>query len=211
MKSSLRVAILAVAALLGSAVAAASAPESGDALVQRMAQANPDLQSYTASLHIVIAMRSMPYLSPALEGNYYFERPDKEAIVFQTVPILAQQFQKVYPKLDPPAVWPQRYAISVIARSESRSTTTLRLVPKRPGRVAHLDVVVDDATALPSAYTWSYVDGGSVSFEQSYTVVEGNYLVKTQTGRVNLASYDADVSSTFSDFKVNVPIPDNVF
>lgn len=196
--------LAAVAPALGSP---ATGP--GGALVQRMASVNPGLQSYTASLHMVIALRSMPYVSVPLDGNYYFKRPDKQAVVFDTVPALAQQFQKVYPKIDPPVSWPDLYDISVL-RSDA-ATTTLRLVPRRQGRVAHLDVAVDNATAMPSQYTWTYVDGGSVSFDQQYERVAGNYLVRSQTGKVALPSYDADVTTTFSNFKLNVDVPEGVF
>lgn len=190
-------------------VRVAALPQTSDALLQRMTDANPSLQSYTATLHVAIVMHSMPFLNPSLDGNYYYRRPDKQAVVFQSVPILAQQFQKVYPKLDPPGTWPGRYDITVLG--DAAGSTTLRLVPKQQGRVAHLDVVVDDRDALPSAYTWTYKDGGSVSFQQQYVMIDGNYLVKSQSGHVDLPSYNADVTSTFSDFKVNVPIPDNVF
>lgn len=196
-------ALAAVVPVLGSA------PSGAGALVQRMADVNPDLQSYTASLHVTIALRALPYLNPALDGNYYFKRPDKQAVVFDTVPALAQQFQKVYPKVDPPVTWPALYDISILATSAE--TTTLRLVPKHRGRVAHLDVAVDNATAMPSSFTWTYVDGGSVWFDQQYERVDGNYLLKSQTGKVELPSYNADVTTTFSNFKLNVDVPDSVF
>lgn len=186
-------------------VAAANSPGS---LLQRMTAVNPNLQSYTASLHVVIALHTLP-LNPTLDGNYYFKRPDKQAVVFDTVPMLAQQFQKVYPKIDPPATWQDLYEISIL--NANGGMTTLRLTPKRTGRVAHLDVAVDDASAMPSSFTWTYVDGGTVSFDQEYARVGGNYLVRSQTGKVNLPSYNADVTTTFSNFQVNVPVPDTVF
>ncbi len=186
-------------------VAAANSPAS---LLQRMAAVNPNLQSYTASLHVVIALHTLP-LSPTLDGNYYFKRPDKQAVVFDTVPMLAQQFQKIYPKIDPPVTWPDLYNVSIL--NSSGGTTTLRLTPKRTGRVAHLDVTVDDASAMPSSFVWTYVEGGTVAFDQEYSRVGGNYLVRAQNGKVNLPSYDADVTTTFSNFQINVPVPDTVF
>ncbi len=173
-----------------------------------MAGVNPNLQSYTASLHVVIALRTLP-LSPSLDGNYYYKRPDKQAVVFDTVPVLAQQFQKIYPKIDPPATWQELYDVTML--SDGGGTTMLRLTPKRPGRVAHLDVAVDNASAMPSSLTWTYLDGGTVSFEQQYARVDGNYLVKSQSGKVNLPAYNADVTTTFSNFHINVPVPDTVF
>jgi outer membrane lipoprotein-sorting protein len=186
-------------------VGAANGPS---ALVQRMAAVNPSLQSYTASLHVVIAFHTLP-LSPTLNGSYYFRRPDKQAVVFDSVPILAQQFQKIYPKIDPPATWQDLYDVSML--NSNGGATTLRLTPKRSGRVAHLDVTVDDASAMPSSFTWTYVDGGTVSFDQAYERVGGNYLVRSQNGKVNLPSYNADVTTTFSNFQINVPVPDTVF
>jgi outer membrane lipoprotein-sorting protein len=183
----------------------AAAPSS---LVQRMAAVNPNLQSYTATLHVVIALHTLP-LSPTLDGNYYFKRPDKQAVVFDSVPMLAQQFQKIYPKVDPPDTWQTLYDISTL--SSNGGTTTLRLTPKRSGRVTHLDVIVDDASAMPSSFIWTYVDGGTVSFDQAYARVGGNYLVRSQSGKVNLPSYSADVTTTFSNFQLNVPVPDTVF
>jgi len=179
------------------------------ALLQRMAQVNSGLQSYTASVHAEIALHTFPFLSPALDGTFYFRAPDKDAIVFDTVPILAKQFQKVYPKFDPPSKWPSLYTISVM--TEDANTTTLRLVPKKHGRVAHLDVRIDNVAATASSYTWTYEDGGDITFDVQYAHVEGNYLPKSQVGKVNLPSYKADVNSTFGNFKLNVPIADKVF
>ena len=202
--------IAALIFILAAAVPAAGSASggAGDALVQRMAGVNPNLQTYTASLHVVVALHSLP-LSPVLDGNYYFKRPDKQAVVFDTVPVLAEQFKKVYPKIDPPGTWPELYDINVL--SSSGGSTTLRLVPKRQSRVAHVDVAVDNATAMPSSFTWTYVEGGSVSFNQRYERVDGNYLVKSQSGKVELPSYAADVTTTFSNFKLNVDVPDAVF
>lgn len=207
--AALRVLILATVALAFTfgfrPGLAASSPA---ALLQRMTAVNPNLQSYTASLHVVIAFHTLP-LSPTLDGNYYFKKPDKQAVVFDTVPVLAQQFQKIYPKIDPPSTWPEVYDVSIL--TSGGGTTTLRLTPKRSGRVAHLDVTVDDASAMPSSYTWAYVDGGTVTFGQEYVRVGGNYLVRAQNGKVNLPSYNADVTTTFSNFQLNVPVPDTVF
>jgi outer membrane lipoprotein-sorting protein len=205
----LRASVLSVMLAATCLPVAAGVPGGAQALIERMAAANPGLQSYTANLHVVVALHSMPYVSPSLDGNYYYKRPDKQAIVFRTVPVLAQQFQRIYPKMDPPATWPRLYDASTLARTPA--TTTLRLVPKRRGRVAYVDVVVDDATAMPSSYRWTYTDGGDVRFDQRYAQIDGNYLIEAQTGKVELPSYNADVTTTFSNFKLNVPVPDDVF
>ena len=85
------------------------------------------------------------------------------------------------------------------------------LVRKKNGRIDHVDVTVDDRTATVTAMTYIYKDGGSISFQQTYAVVDGNYVIKAQSGKVDLPSYHADVASTFSNYKLNVPIDQQVF
>jgi len=130
-------------------------------------------------------------------------------VVFDTVPALASQFKKVYPKIDPPGDWLVTYAVYVL--NDTGGSTTFRLVPKKNGRVDHLDVKADDANGTITAYTWTYKDGGFVSFDQSYKTVDGNFLVDKQTGHVELPSYKADVTSQFSNYHLNVAIADSVF
>lgn len=186
----------------------ASTAESLD-LVRRAASVNANLRSYVADVRVDVALKSFPFLSTSLDGEAYYERPDKEAIVFDHVPALAGEFKKVYPKLDPPGSWSSIYRISV--DGDLGGVTTFRLEPLHPGRVAHLDVKVDDRTATIGAYTWTYVDGGTVSFTQNFLNRDGNALVAAQTGRVDLPSYKADVVSHFSKYRLNVAVPSDVF
>lgn len=210
-----RLAYLASAALalFGVAPAAASAPSSSDpansALYKRMVALNGNVNSYEADVHLDVALRTFPFITPSLDGNVYYKRPDKEAIVFNTVPALAAQFKKVYPRLDPPQQWTSLYKVTQLG--DANGVTTFRLIPKKGGRVERLDVKVDDADATPSSYTWTYKDGGFVTFDQSYTHENGAYLVQKQTGHVELPSYKADVTSNFSNYRLNVAVADSVF
>ena len=54
-------------------------------------------------------------------------------------------------------------------------------------------------------------DGGTVKFTNTYDQVAGNFLIKAQTGKVDIPHYNADISSTFANYRVNVPINDQVF
>jgi len=181
----------------------------GAALLKRMVQLNADLRTYEATVHLDVALKTFPYISPSLSGNLYYKKPDKQVVVFDTVPALAREFKRVYPKIDPPGQWTTLYELSVLGDQDG--ATTFRLVPKKQGRVDHLDVKVDDATATVKGYTWNYRDGGFVSFAQTFKTVNGAYLVDKQTGHVELPSYKADVKSSFSNYKLNVPIADSVF
>ncbi|GAC1299728.1 MAG: hypothetical protein NVSMB19_04670 [Vulcanimicrobiaceae bacterium] len=180
-----------------------------NALYKRMVSVNAGVRSYRAAVHLDVALKSFPYISPSLDGNVYYKKPDREAVVFDTVPALASQFKKVYPKVDPPGRWFALYDVGVVA-SENGSTL-FRLIPKKNGRVERLDVRVDDGSATVKSYTWTYKDGGSVSFDQQYTSVSGAYLVEKQVGHVDLPSYKADVTSNFKNYKLNVAIDDTVF
>jgi hypothetical protein len=200
-----------ILALLFAALAGTARADdaSTNPLFLRMQKLNADVKSYTAALHVDIAMKSFPFLSPGLDGSVYFERPDKTAVVFDTVPVLAEQFKKVYPKVDPPSKWPELYDMSVL--SDEKGTTTFRLVPKNAARVDHLDVQADDRNATIVAMTWTYRDGGYVTLAQQFGTFSGHLLVNRQTGRVELPSYQADVTAAFSGYKLNVPIDERVF
>ena len=190
--------------------AAAATPDvTTNDLYKRMLALNGDLRSYKAAVHVDVALKSFPFLSPSLDGVSYYKQPDRQAVVFDTVPTLASQFKKVYPNVDPPSRWPELYDVSVAG--DTGGATTFRLVPKKSGRVAHLDVKVDDATATISAYTWTYTDGGSVAFEQTFKNVGRDYLIDKQSGHVDLPSYKADVVSNFSHYELNVALPNDVF
>jgi outer membrane lipoprotein-sorting protein len=202
--------VLALALTVGS-IAAAPAGQAGDpaAVYARMQRVNVGLKSYQADLHVDVTTHGFPYISPSLDGKAYFQQPDKNAVIFDSVPALASQFKKVYPQLEPPSEWPQTYDVTPV--SDDGTTAHFRLVRKKDGRVDHVDVTVDDRTATVTAMAYIYKDGGTISFQQTYAVVDGNYMIKAQSGKVDLPQYHADVVSSFSNYKLNVRIDQQVF
>ncbi len=205
-------ALVTFSVVLGSGASAASPARvdvQADPLLRRMTALNEHLHSYRANVHLDVELKTFPFISPSLDGNVYYKRPDREAVVFDTVPALASQFKKVYPRVDPPATWPALYEVAKVG--DESGTTTFRLVPKKNGRIDRLDVKVDDETATIREYTWTYKDGGYVTFDQTFRTQDGNYLIDKQTGHVDLPSYRADVVSNFSNYKLNVAIADDVF
>jgi len=207
--------VFAAASLLGLGPSAAEAPTAGavagaDDLFKRMEAVNAKLKTYSATLHMDAKLKSFIPLSQSVDGNLYFKQPDHQAVVFDSVPpMIGDQFKKVYPKIEPPAAWKKIYDVTPL--SNESGVTTFRLIPKKNGRVEHLDVNVDDGNATIKGYTWTYKDGGSITFEQTLKLIDGNYLPETLTGHVDLPSYKADVTSRLSKFKLNVPIEDSVF
>jgi hypothetical protein len=193
---------------VGAAVPGSGGVANGD-LYKRMLAVNGDVHTYRANVHVDIAMKSFPFISPSLDGNVYFQQPDRQAVVFDTMPALASQFKKIYPNVDAPSRWIQIYDVALVG--DENGVTTFRLVPKKNGRVDHLDVRVDDGTATIRGYTWNYNDGGAVTFDQTFKSVGRDYLVDTQNGHVDLPSYKADIVSNFSNYQLNVALPGGVF
>jgi outer membrane lipoprotein-sorting protein len=193
------------------ALTAPGLAQSGDAaaVYARMQRVNANLHSYQATLHVDVTTHGFPYISPSLDGTAYFEQPDHSAVVFETVPALASQFRKVYPQLEPPSEWPRIYDVTPLG--DDGTSAQFRLVRKKNGRIDHVDVTVDDATATVSTMAYFYKDGGSISFSQTYDLIDGNYVIKTQTGKVDIPHYSADVASTFTNYRLNVKIDDRVF
>jgi hypothetical protein len=178
-------------------------------LFQRMTRVNAGLRSYKADLHIDVALKSFLTLTQSLDGNVYYKQPDEQAVVFEVVPALAGEFKKLYARIEPPGRWASLYAFAVLG--DENGCTTYRLAPRKHSRITHLDVKVDDATATIRGYVWNYEEGGSIAFDQSFTTIDGNYLVNGQVGRVNLPSYKADVKSSLTNYRLNVAIDNNVF
>ena len=71
---------------------------------------------------------------------------------------------------------------------------------------------VDDKTATVSEMTYFYKDdGGTIKFDNVYDQIAGNFVLKQQTGKVDIPHYNADVASSFSNYKLNVRIDQQVF
>ena len=177
-----------------------------------MQRVNTGLNSYQADVTVAIKMNTFPYLSPTLDGKAYYKKPDKSAVQFQSVPALAGQLKKVVGQMEPPSDWPKLY--DVTKSSDDGTVAVFKLVRKKNGRIDHVDVKVDDKTATVTEMTYVYKEsegGGSIKFTNQYEQMSGNFVVKTQTGKVDIPHYNADISSTFANYKLNVPVSDNVF
>jgi outer membrane lipoprotein-sorting protein len=203
-----------VAALSGTAAAATPndattrSAQSGD-VFKRMVRVNASLRSYKADLHVDVALKSFLTLNQSLDGNVYYKQPNEQAVVFEVAPALASQFKKLYARIEPPERWAAVYKFAML--TDENGVTVFRLVPRKHGRVSHLDVKVDDATGTIRNYVWNYEDGGFIAFDQSFTTINGNYLVNGQVGHVDLPSYKADVKSSLTNYRLNVAIDNGVF
>jgi hypothetical protein len=197
-------------AALGLLGAAAPSGQPNSELYARMQHVNAGLRTYQADVTVAIETHGPPFISPTLTGKIYFKRPDKNAVIFQTLPFLANQAKHVVAQLEPPSEWDQLYDVQQTA--DDGTTATFRLLRKKNGRIDHVDVKVEDKSATVSGMTYYYKDnGGSIAFTQTYADINGNYVLKTQNGKVDIPHYNADVTSTFDNYKINVPVDDKVF
>ncbi len=192
------------AALALLALAALPTPSPGSAdMLERMASLNPHLKTFEASVHVDIALHTFPYLNPSLDGTYYHKEPSKDKISFRTVPVIAKQFEKVYPHVESPSRWGDVYYIT--NEGDDGKQTTFKLVPRIRGRIDHITAKVDDKDATVDQMVWQYNDGGYARLNQQFMVVDGNFVPKAQSGHVEVPNYTADLTSSFSNYKLNPP------
>jgi hypothetical protein len=201
--------IAAAAAFAAVALSGSNATASND-LLDRMAGLNPNLHSFTATMHAGVALKTFPFLNVQLEGTYYHKEPDQNKVVFTSgVPAVAEQFDKLYAHIEPPSRWRDVYDVKIV--SDDGSTTTFRLVPRKHGNVDHVDARADDKTATVASMRWNYDNGGYAEMNNRYGQVDGNVVVTSQTGHVQEPGYTADINSTIDGYKINAALPDGIF
>ncbi|MGA8574684.1 MAG: hypothetical protein WB609_03215 [Candidatus Cybelea sp.] len=180
------------------------------ALLTRMAAVNPDLRTFTATMHAHVTMRSFPFLSADLTGTYYYKAPDQNKVVFTGgVPLVAQQFDKLYAHIESPSRWNALYVVTPV--SDDGASTRFKLVPRKKGNVEEIDATVDDKSATVTSMRWNYENGGYAEMTDRYGRVAGNLLVLSQTGHVEEPGYIADITSSLGDYKINPSLPDGLF
>lgn len=189
-----------------SLIAAATAAT----LLARMSAVNPDLHSFSADLRAHVVMRSFPFLTADLVGNYYYKQPDKNKVDFTGgVPLVAQQFDKLYARIESPSQWQQLNTVTLL--SDDGSTAHFKLVPRKPGNVASIDATVDEKSATVQSMRWNYANGGYAAMNNHYATIGGNIVVISQTGHVEEPGYNADITSTIDHYKMNPPLSDGMF
>lgn len=179
-------------------------------LLARMAALNAGLHSYSATIHAHATMRSFPFLSADLTGTYYYKAPDKNKVAFSSgVPLVAQQFDKLYAHIESPSQWDALYNVATV--SDDGRSTRFRLVPRKAGNVVSIDATADDKAATVTSMRWNYENGGYADMTNHYGRVGGFLIVESQTGHVQEPGYVAELSSTFDGYKFNPPLSDSLF
>lgn len=209
---SMKTLLLALVAVTLASPAKADTPQPAD-IVAKMAAVNADLQSYKVRIHFDVDLESFISMHPALDGTYYFKKPDKAELDFDTVPIIAQEFKHFYASMGSPAEWTKLYDVSLASSAPAGAGEryTLKLTSKHGGNVDHMLVTTLSSDYAVVKQQWFYRNGGRITMDQQNQRVGRWTLPKSQTAGFDLPSYKAHVVSTFGKFDLNAAIPDSVF
>jgi len=144
-------------------------------------------------------------------GHSYFRAPVKQAVVFDDIPRMLHGLVNDSPSLLPAAAWPGHYQVAV----EDNGTTAVATFHLEPidanDPLESADVTVDDRTGLVSRFVFVNKNGSTVTTDQTYERVGRDEFISTQAGNAKGPGYRAEVTTTFSNYQVNVPVPLSVF
>jgi len=115
------------------------------------------------------------------------------------------------PRILPASAWPKHYVVSVVDRSVE-GVATFELKPRDETDPLETAVVtVDHKTGLVSRYEFFNKNGSTIVTDQTYQQIGKHQFVVATTGNVRGSGYRAEVATTFSNYHINVPVPDEVF
>lgn len=201
---------LSLLCLLALAVALPARSNADGTLLARMAAVNPNLHAYSATMHAHVVLTTFPFLSADLVGTYYHKNPNFDKIVITAgLPGIASQFSQLYPHIVPPSDWDHVFVVRLLSDNGSQSAFTL--VPRKRGNVDHIDASVNDKTATVTSMQWNYSNGGSALMNNTYSTVNGNFVVTAQSGNVNEPAYKGAITTTLGDYRLNPILPASIF
>lgn len=204
-------ALIGVAAAGPQPAAATSsiAPTDARAVIARMIDLNPSLQSYRARVHVDVRMTSFPFLAPKLDGTSYYRRPDTYEVVFDRVPSYAKGFSRLFNDIGDPMAWEKDQNISIdgVRTIDGRATIVLRLTKKIHSTILdHTLAYVDFASYALTRMEWYYTSGGKISMSQQYGK-QGTYWVPTsQHAIIDIPHVHAVADAQYGSYQTNVAV-----
>ncbi len=204
-------ALLAVCVTLGAAPAtgAGPLPSSAQAVLERMDQRNPTLQSYRTRVHVDVRMLSFPFLAPQLDGTSYYRRPDTYVVVFDHVPGYARGFQRLFDDIGNPDAWQKDNDIALegAAWLDGRETIVLRLTKKIHSDILdHSLAYVDLASYALMRMEWYYTSGGKITMSQGYRKQGQFWVLSQQHATIQIPHVRAVADASYGPYDTNVPV-----
>jgi hypothetical protein len=200
-----------IAASITAASAAApkpTPPPDAAAVVQKMIDRNPSLQSYRARVHVDIRMLSFPFLSPTLDGTSYYRRPDAYQVIFDHMPGYAKSFQRLFDDIGDPAAWEkdQNIALDGMGEINGHPMIVLRLTKKIHSDILdHTLAYVDPYSYALMQMEWYYTSGGKITMSQGYRPEDGYYVLASQHATIDIPHIRAVADASYDDYQTNVP------
>jgi hypothetical protein len=193
--------IVAVLALGPCAVRAQESPTIEETIA-RMAGDPRQPDAYSANVRLHVKLRVFPFIALTLNGNTTYRRPGLYRFVFRGVPKVAEKFDDLRYDLGDPLSWSQRYDLAFAPQS-TPAVPVLRLRPKKPGLVTHLDVTTDGQSGRLLRAVWSRHDGGTIALVQQYQPLGNAELVTHQVATINIPHMRAELTADYSSFNLD--------
>jgi hypothetical protein len=195
--------------LVATAVMALATPAAQNDLLQRAADPNPTLKSYTASAQLSATLHAVIAMHRTYNGTVYYLRPRRK-IAFENVSGPLSRFKELTASTPTYDQAVAQYTITPLG--DDGTLSRYSLVPKTSGgRVKSLEVKVDDKSALVVHAQWSYTNGGTLSFDESYIQVGDYHLPSKATIAARFPGYNVDGTLTFSGYKPGAEVSPSVF
>ncbi|MGA8533636.1 MAG: hypothetical protein WB615_05970 [Candidatus Tumulicola sp.] len=204
-------ALIGVAAAGPQPAAATSsiAPTDAHAVIARMIDLNPSLQSYRARVHVDVRMLSFPFLAPKLDGTSYYRRPDMYEVIFDSVPSYAKGFSKLFNDIGDPLAWEKDQNITVdgVRAIDGRDTIVLRLTKKIHSTILdHTLAYVDLASYALTRMEWYYTSGGKISMTQQYGKQGSYWVPASQHATIEIPHVRAVADAKYGSYQTNVTV-----
>lgn len=187
----------------------ASAQSASLQLLRRATDPNPTLKTYTASAQLSATLHALVPIQKTFNGTVYYLKPNRK-IEFEGVSGPLSRFKDLASSTPTYDEAVAQYTITPL--TDNGSVSTYSLVPKKTGgRVKSVTVTVDDQSALISHAEWSYTNGGTLSFDQTYATLGTFHLPSKASIAARFPGYNVDGTLTFSNYKPNAAVSPSVF
>jgi hypothetical protein len=195
--------------LAAATLSARSAQVASLDLLRRAADANPGLQSYTASAELSATLHALVPLHRTFNGTVYYLKP-KRKVEFNNVSGPLSRFKDLASSTPSYEDLTAEYTVTPLG--DTGTLSSYSLVPKKTGsRVEKLNVTIDDAQALIRHAEWLYAGGGKLDLDQTYAAVGTFQLPAKADIAARFPDYSVDGVLSFSGYKPNAPVSPAVF
>jgi hypothetical protein len=215
-----RAAVAALALLSAGALAWPTSVAADDrdpadpaAILARVVERNPALDSYQGRMHVDIRLISFPFIREHLDATTYYKRPSNYEVVFDHVPSYARGFERLYTDVGDPAAWERRFVVTTAGEAlfDGHRDVALHMVQRVRGMIDHETVLVDPAAWAIDQIRYDYYNGGAITMSQHFEDVGGYSLLISQRADIAIPHVRAVAVGQYSDYQANVVVDDAVF